>query len=241
MCAAPTFSLILVCANPGARLQPALDSVWSQREIGAELIVVDRGSTDGSDALLAASRHRITRLHPASGGTLYSALNDALTAATGDWIIVLGGGDRLVGERVLSETAHWMRRTEAGVVAGESAADDGRIQKLHSKVNAAAGNFTPRSATFYRRALFSENGGFDPALHTMGDYELNVRLWKNRVRFKPIPLRIAACSASAPRYDWRACREEIHVRHRYFSPARSAGWDVVSLLRWLTARRPRRG
>ncbi|MDO8542547.1 MAG: glycosyltransferase [Opitutaceae bacterium] len=236
MCAAPLFSVILVCHNPGSRLQPALESIWGQRWLEPELAVIDRGSNDGTLVMLESNRQRFARLEVAPERNVYAALNDAITAATGEWVLVLGGRDRLVGEMVLSETGNWMKRTEAGVVAGESADDDGRIQKLHSRVNAAARNFTPPSATFYRRSVFAENGGFDATLNTMGDYEFNIRLWKGRVRFKPVPLRIAACAAREP-YDWRACREEIHVRHRYFSVVRSLPWDLVSALRCLMMRR----
>ncbi len=236
----PPFSIILVCHNAGSRLLPALESIGSQAGLDPELMAIDRGSSDGSLRTLEARRPRLSRLQMSGDGTVYQALNDAISAATGDWILISGAGDRLVGDAVLRETANWMKRTEAGVVAGESAFDDGLIQKLHSRVNAAAKDFTPRSATFYRRALFAENGGFDPRLSTMGGYEFNIRLWKSRVRFKPIPLRIAACAALHAKFDWRACREEIRVRHRYFSAGRCLWWDVASLLRCATARAVRK-
>ena len=69
----------------------------------------------------------------------------------------------------------------------------------------------------------------------MADYEFNVRLWKNRVRFKPIPLRIAACGTGglSDSGRWRGYREEIAVRHRYFSFGRCLGWDALSVVRFL--------
>jgi hypothetical protein len=121
------------------------------------------------------------------------------------------------------------------VVAGEAAYDDGRIYKLRAQVNPVARNFVHHQAAFYRRALFEENGGFDTSLAIMADYEFNVRLWKNRVRFKPIPLRIAACGTGglSDGGGWRGYREEITVRHRYFSPGRCLGWDALSVVRYL--------
>lgn len=214
----------------------ALESIWTQRVEPPELIVIDHGSSDGTRAKLEARRDRFAQLLSAPAANRYEALNGAISHATGEWVLLLGGRDRLVGDRVLSETLNWMKKTEAGVVAGESASDAGRIRKLHSRVNAVAGNFTPPSATFYRRSLFAENGGFDPAFAVMGEYEFNVRLWKGRVRFKPIPLRIAACGGADERCDWAACREQIRVRHRYFPAVRCAGWDVVSMLRCATSK-----
>ena len=58
------------------------------------------------------------------------------------------------------------------------------------------------------------------------------------MRFKPLPLRIAACSfRGAPAAGrWRACREEITVRHRYFAPWRCWWWDALSMLGWFAHR-----
>ena len=120
-------------------------------------------------------------------------------------------------------------------VVGEAAFDDGRLYKLHSQVNAIARNFVHHQGAFYRRTLFEENGGFDPALAVQADYEFNVRLWKGRVRFKPIPLRIAACGIGglSDGGGWRVYREEIAVRHRYFPLARALPWDLLSVVRFV--------
>lgn len=235
MSVVPTFSVIVACKNPGNRLHAALASVWEQREVAFELIVIDGNSSDGARDWLEASRTRIATLISEPDGGVYDAMNKGIAAARGEWVCFLGADDRFTGDRILSETAHWIRKSEAGVVAGEAAYDDGRIYKFRTPVNPVARNFVHHQAAFYRRTLFEENGIFDPTLSVMADYEFNVRLWKNRVRFKPIPLRIATCAVGglSDRGGWRGYREEITVRHRYFSPARSLPWDAVSLARYV--------
>jgi putative colanic acid biosynthesis glycosyltransferase len=235
MSATPTLSVIVACKNPGSRLSHALASVWEQRHIQPELIVIDGGSTDGTREWLEAQRSRIAALVSEPDGGVYDAMNKGVALARSDWIYFLGADDRLGGDMILSEVMNWTRKTEAGVVAGEVAFDDGRIYKLQSRVNAIARNFVHHQAAFYRRTLFEENGNFDASLAVMADYEFNVRLWKSRVRFKPIPLRIAACGVGgiSDRGDWRGYREEITVRHRYFSLARALPWDALSFVRYL--------
>lgn len=233
MSAAPLLSVIVVCRNPGSRLHAALASVWEQRHVAPEVIVIDGASTDGTVAWLEAHRARIATLVSESDHGVYDAMNKGVAHAHGDWIYFLGADDRLAGDMVLSEVINWMKKTEAGVVVGEAAFDDGRICRLHAHVNAAARNFVRQQGAFYRRTLFEENGPFDAALAVQADYEFHVRLWKNRVRFKPIPLRVAACGTGGllDRGGWRGHREEITVRHRYFPLGRALPWDLLSLLR----------
>ena len=235
MSAAPALSVILVCKNPGPRLQAALASVWAQLHIHPEIIVIDGGSTDGSREWLTAQRARLTTLVSEPDAGIYPAMNQGIALATGAWILFLGADDRLVGDMVLSEALNWMNKTEAGVAAGEVAYDDGRIYKLRSNVNPCARNFVHHQGTFYRRSLFAENDAFDTSLAVMADYEFNVRLWKNRVRFKPIPLRIAACGTGglSDSGRWRGYREEIAVRHRYFAFGRCLVWDALSVVRYV--------
>jgi glycosyltransferase involved in cell wall biosynthesis len=208
MSTAPLLSLIVVCRERGPRLEVTLASIAEQRHVQPEIVVVDCGATE----------------------TEAVAFNQGLARAHGEWVLFLRAGDRLVGEVTLSEALNWMRKTEAGVAAGEMAYDTGRIVKLRSRVNPVARNFVAPAAAFYRRSLFAENGDFEISLVAMADYEFHLRLWKNRVRFKPIPLRIAAAEAE-PVFDWPACREQIRVRHRYFSTWQCWWWDVRSVLR----------
>ena len=235
MPAAPPISVIVVCRNPGPRLQAALASIWRQLHVTPELIVIDGGSTDGTREWLEAQRPRLATLVSEPDAGVYDAMNKGVAAAHGDWLLFLGADDRLVGDMVLSEALNWMKKTEAGVAAGEAAYDDGRLYKLRSHVNPLARNFVHHQSAFYRRTLFEENGGFDPTLTVMADYEFNVRLWKNRVRFKPLPLRIAACGTGglSDSGRWRGYREEIAVRHRYFAAWRCWFWDGLSVARFV--------
>ena len=235
MPAAPHLSVIIVCKNPGPHLPLALASVWEQRHVQPDIVVVDGASTDGTREWLESQRHRLGTVISEPDSGVYEAMNKGVAHARGDWVYFLGADDRLVGDMVLSEVTDELSRTEAGVAAGEAAFNDGRIYKLDSRVNPVARNFVHHQGSFYRRSLFAENDGFDPTLAIMADYDFNARLWKNRVRFKPLPLRIAACGVGglSDGGAWRVYREEITVRHRYFPLARCLLWDVGSVVRYI--------
>jgi glycosyltransferase involved in cell wall biosynthesis len=232
---APLISVIVPCKNAQRALVATLDSLWAQRGLPPEIIVVDGASTDGSVEWLATQRERLSAVVSEPDRGVYDAMNKGLAHAHGEWVLFLGAGDRLVGEAILSEVAHWMKRTESGIVVGEVAYDDGRIYKLPKRLNPLTRNFVHHQGAFYRRSLFAETGEFALSLKIMGDYDLNLRLWKNHVRFKPIPLRIAACTTHglSDSGRWLGYREEISVRHRYAKPWRCWLWDVLSIGRWL--------
>ena len=243
MPADPACSLIVTCRNPGARLGPTLASALEQRRATVEVIVVDQGSTDGTPAWLAVRGGDLAAVVHLPGASRVAAANAGVERARGDWVHFLRPGDRLAGDGVVAEVLVWARKTEAGVVVGETASDDGELRRLPARVNALAGEFAPPAGTFYRRSLFAENGPFDPELPTAADYEFQLRLWKGRVRFKPVPIRVAACGAHRPSAGpWPSWREEVAVRRRYFPLHRALPWDALGLFR--TAWRsvfPRRG
>ena len=231
----PSISVIVVCKNPGPRLPDALNSVWTQRGINAELVVIDGGSSDGSREWLESQAARIATLVSEPDGGIYEAMNKGLAAARGEWILFLGSDDRLAGDSVLCEAAEWLKGRAAGVAAGEARYDDGRVYKLPARVNPRARNFVHHQATFYHRGLFAENGAFDVSLAVMGDYDFNLRLWQKRVDFQALPLRIAACGTRglSDSGRWRGYAEEIRVRHRYFACWCCWPWDVLSGVRYV--------
>ncbi len=235
MSAAPSLSVIVVCKNPGSSLRGALASVWDQQPLAPELIVIDGASTDGSREWLESQRARLATLVSAPDTGVYDAMNRGLAAAHGEWVLFLGADDRLAADTILDEALHWLKKTEAGVAAGEAAYDDGRLYRLDLHLNPLARNFVHHQSAFYRRSLFTENGGFDASLAIMADYEFNLRLWKHHVRFKPLPLRIAACGVggASDAGHWRGYREEIAVRRRYFPAWRCWPWDALSVARYV--------
>jgi len=236
-------SVIVVCKNPGAQLVEALESVWDQQDASVELVVVDGASNDGTAEWLVAHRDRMAVLVSEPDTGVYEAMNKGVTVARGDWVLFLGADDRLVGKGVMCEASKWLVRTESGVAVGEIAYDDGRIYRLGRRINPLARNFVHHQGAFYRRSLFSEHDRFDPGLAIASDYDLNLRLWKARVRFRPFPLRIAACRprglSDAGR--WPAYGEEIRVRHRYYASWRCWWWDALSIARYMRKKLMRLG
>ena len=128
-----TFSIIIVCLNPGEKLKITLDSVFAQTFQDYEVIVKDGGSTDGSvealsdgeesaksishdtdaqsaeESRLESSLSRV-RFYKERDKGIYDAMNQAVSHVTGDFVLFLNCGDTFADERVLA-------RTEEAVIA----------------------------------------------------------------------------------------------------------------------------
>lgn len=235
MSAAPTFSVILVCKNPGRALAAAVASVEHQQDCAAELIVIDGGSTDGTVPWLEARRSNFGMLVSEPDAGIYDAMNKGVGHARGAWVYFLGADDQLASDTVLRDVAAFARTTPAAVLAGEAEFADGRRYAFSPAARWIVRNSLHHQAAFYRRTLFRDHGAFDTSLRIMGDYDFNVRLQQAGVPFASMPLRVARCGSNGVSDSgrWRGYREEITVRHRHFSALRCSVWDVASAARFL--------
>lgn len=97
------FSIIVVCLNPGAKLNQTLDSILKQTCRDYEIVVKDGGSRDGSVEGMRRTEH--IRLFSEKDSGIYEAMNQAVSHARGDYILFLNCGDIFYDERVLERTA----------------------------------------------------------------------------------------------------------------------------------------
>lgn len=92
----PLISVVMPCYNAAPYVKEAIESVFGQSHGNVELIVVDDGSTDGSDQVLAESVQaygdRMQLLHANRVGP-YPARNLALGRARGDYVAFLDADD----------------------------------------------------------------------------------------------------------------------------------------------------
>lgn len=95
----PTVSILVNNHNYGAFVGGAIESAIAQTFAGIEIIVVDDGSTDSSEEVLARYEDRVTVVRKRNGGQA-SAFNAGFAASRGSLICFLDADDRFEPDKV---------------------------------------------------------------------------------------------------------------------------------------------
>lgn len=108
----PFFSVIVVCLNPGEKLQATLESISRQSFQDYEVIIKDGFSADGSLACIDRVLPGAVLVQEKDTG-IYDAMNQAAEKATGSYVYYLNCGDFFYRDTVLEEMAAFIKESEA--------------------------------------------------------------------------------------------------------------------------------
>lgn len=181
-----TVSVVVTTYQHANYLADALDSVLAEPEVVHEVVVVDDGSTDRPDEVVA--RYPGVRLLRQDNRGLSAARNAGLAVCTGEWVVFLDADDLLVPGGLRAGLTAARERPDAAVVYGAHVrtGPDGRTvtSRIHVPVEAAdpyaqllRGNpIGMHASALVRRTAASDAGGFDEALRAAEDYDLYLRL-----------------------------------------------------------------
>src|SRR5918992_1308501 len=90
--ARPEVSVVIPTRNRRNTVLGAIESARRQEDVAVEVVVVDDGSTDGTEAAVSAVEGVRVIRHPVSRGVA-AARNAGISAAAADWIAFLDDDD----------------------------------------------------------------------------------------------------------------------------------------------------
>jgi GT2 family glycosyltransferase len=127
-------SIVLVCWNNKAYLDPCLKSLY---EGGVtckfDVIVVDNGSTDGSQAMLREKYPEVMIIENGRNVGLSKASNQGIEATRGKYVLLLNN-DTIVNGKALNAMVEFLdSHPEAGAVGGKLLNEDGSFQGGYAK------------------------------------------------------------------------------------------------------------
>ena len=254
-------SVVVATRNAAADLPRCRDSLRAQTLREFEVLVADGASTDGTVALLEASRDVVAWWDSVPDTGPYAARNRALPHARGDWICFLGADDWLWDAEVLASLAPHLRAAapRCRVVYGrlrQVDPDGNVIEETGEPWEAARAPFRsyrclPHPGLMHHRSLFEQHGRFDERFKMAGDYELLLRELKSRDALF-VPVLVAGMGfrgqTSSPEYFLRLQEETERAlaAHGFRPPPlRWAYWKLTArvyarLHAWLGDSRARR-
>lgn len=187
-------SAIIPTYNRRELVVHAVGTVLAQTMPVAEIIVVDDGSTDGTEAALReAFGDRIVYVRQANAG-VSAARNRGLALARGRYLALLDSDDEWLPEKTARQVEWLEAHPDFGMVLCDVArtdADRRPVDRLERRRLTPEDGWVlkwallepalaPVSALF-RREVFERTGGFDESLRTAEDLDFHLRVardWK---------------------------------------------------------------
>ncbi|GHU00360.1 hypothetical protein FACS1894186_0690 [Alphaproteobacteria bacterium] len=183
----PLVSIIIPVFNGADFLRTAIDGALAQTYPACEVIVVNDGSTDGTEAIAASYGARVRYFAKVNGG-VSTALNLGLAHARGDYISWLSHDDMYTPDKVARQVAALAGAADPArtvvysdfrildLLAGTEAdrpvpPDYGTSESVFDTLRLLLDSRLHGCALLLPARAFAECGGFRPELRTIQDYE----------------------------------------------------------------------
>jgi len=238
-------SIIITAYNQRSYLGEAIESALAQSHRNTEIVVVDDGSTDGSEEV--ATRFDEIRYIKQKNQGVAAARNVGLRASSGEFIVLLDGDDRLLPHAVETGLKQFSDHPKAMLVAGLARIINKRGEVIEERNRPLldggsyeyllTGNdvFMPAMA-MYRRSVFDSIGLFDERYVPAEDWEMYLRIARSypivfydrviaeyRIHEANLSRKIALMFAQAHKVlvaQWKYAKRDEKLRKAY-----KAGYD----------------
>ena len=187
MTRAPLVSVVIPCFNHGHYLREALESVGTPAA-PTEIVVVDDGSTDSTQDVLAAFRPEVSfRAFRQPNGGLAAARNRGLRESSGEIIIFLDADDRFAPGAVDIGVQSLIENPACAFVYGRCPMMDRsgalmptllepRIEKDHYRELLKRNYIWMPAVVAFRRDPLVRSGGFKAAFDAAADYAMYLHI-----------------------------------------------------------------
>ena len=253
----PIISIITICRNSAPTISDTINSVLDQRVDKLEYIIIDGGSTDGTQEIVRAFGKGVDVFISETDKGISDAFNKGLARASGEIIGIINSDDTLLPGTLQKVIDFFSQNTNIEVMHGDVLFYDG--DQFLKRINPPArwwlpwrmGTFNIHPTTFVKREVYEKHGKFDTTYRFAMDDDLFCK-WLNagvKMAYLPEPLVRVQAGGVSGRYAFRVFGEKrrallengfprILTEIQYFS--RFAGQFVVMLqhvIRHIASRR----
>jgi glycosyltransferase involved in cell wall biosynthesis len=164
-------SIITVCFNAVKTISATLSSVASQTYPDIEHIIIDGGSTDGTQGVVKEYQHVAKFISEPDRG-LYDAMNKGLAISTGEIVVILNADDFYAHAGIINKVVACFIQQQVDAVYGDLVYVDASYTKIIR--NWKAGHFqrnkfyqgwmVPHPTFFVKRKCYEKWGFFEISL-----------------------------------------------------------------------------
>lgn len=175
---APFFSTVTVAFNAAATIRRTIESVLAQRFADREYLVIDGGSTDGTQDILREHEGRLRWISEPDGG-IYDAMNKGVRLARGQWIHLLNADDAYASPEALEGIAGRLDPSRTNYADIEVVAANGKRWRQsfrYSRLRMLYGAYIPHAGLVVARAQYDRIGEYDRRYRIAADHDLILRL-----------------------------------------------------------------
>lgn len=145
-------SIITVVKDDFVHIQKTIESVLQQDFCDFEYLIIDGGSTDGTQETIRSYEPACHVVSESDDG-LYDAMNKGVRCAQGEWIVFMNSGDVFAGPDVLSRI--FARNIDADFIYSDTLFSDGTIAVCdHVK------NRIIHQSLIYKKKIHDEVGNY---------------------------------------------------------------------------------
>jgi glycosyltransferase involved in cell wall biosynthesis len=181
-------SIITIVYNNQDCIQSCIESVLSQSYSNIEHIVIDGGSSDGTQAVIEPYLSKLGYYCSEKDSGLYNALNKGIKNATGDVIGILHSDDFYYDSNVIQNVADSFKESAADLVYGNgmyvTKKDTTTVKRIYKakpyKKRYLAFGWIPLHTTIYvKKSVFESYGYYREDYAIASDYDISLRWFTN--------------------------------------------------------------
>ncbi len=216
-------SIITVTYNAVTTIEETIQSVLNQSYQHIEYIIIDGGSSDGTEAIIEKYADKIAYHVSEPDGGIYFGMNKGVAACTGDYIGILNADDVYASNGIISKVVELLQTSKSSTLYGdldyvaEDNLDDVVRKWISGSFNRKSflrGWMPPHPTFFVQKGLYDKYGVFNTSFKISADYELMLRfLVKNSLSAAYLPqtlikMRVGGVSNSSLKNRLQANKED---------------------------------
>ena len=189
-------TIITVVKNDERNIKKTLNSIFRQKNINYEYIIIDGGSTDRTVEIIKKYKKKIKKIISEKDKGIYFAMNKGLRYAKGDVIVFCNSGDFFYKNSLAKVMQLFENNKNTSYVFGTVIRNytKSKILKWGHEPSRIKYNFdfatSHTTGFFLKRKVYMKIGNYNTQFRISADYDLYFRLIKNNFEGKSTPKNI---------------------------------------------------